>query len=371
MIPLLDVQSAAAAIRAGRLIAMPTETVYGLGGDALNPEAVVRIFQAKGRPRFNPIICHLADAAAVFAYGRRSPAAERLSAFWPGPLTLLLPHENRIPSIVTAGSPLAGFRVPDHALALEFLRACETPVAAPSANRSGRRSPTTAAMVQTDYADAASGGGIAGILDGGPCEVGLESTVVAIESEEPPEPPTLRILRPGGISREALERAGFRVLAAEDPPASVAHAEGEGDAPLHAPGRLLKHYGPGVPLLLIERERSTNAADRAERLHSSDARRDAIDAALRELNPDAHPLTWLGFAGRAAPVPCETNLDLSATGDSAEAARELFAYFDSVARSSSHQTVILCETLPEAELGVAVNDRLTRAAARIIPAVQR
>ncbi|MEQ9363339.1 MAG: L-threonylcarbamoyladenylate synthase [Leptospirales bacterium] len=405
MIPLLDVSGAARAIRDGGLVALPTETVYGLGGDALNPAAVARIFQVKGRPQFNPIICHLPDAESVFRFGRRSATAEGLSRFWPGPLTLLLPHENRIPSIVTAGSPLAGFRVPDHSLALEFLRACDTPIAAPSANRSGRRSPTSAAMVQADYdrefesdfnidlrpertsgghdgtreaggpnpGTTESGPRIAGILDGGPCRVGLESTVVAIVSEEPP---TIRILRPGGVSAEQLRHAGFRLNQQSDgagtlpTPADPAAGGGSGDGAsiaagrlsepathLHAPGRLLQHYGPGVPLLLIDRGTRRD-------IHGSAGASHAIKQILREINPSGLPLTWLGFAGRPAPVPCRTSRDLSPEGDFAEAARRLFSDFDQIARSEP--TVILCETLPALDLGVAVNDRLTRAATRMI-----
>ncbi|MCR9144168.1 MAG: L-threonylcarbamoyladenylate synthase [bacterium] len=391
MIPLLDVPGAVAAIRDGGLVALPTETVYGLGGDALNSAAVAKIFQAKGRPQFNPIICHLPDAEAVFRYGRKSRVAEALSQFWPGPLTLLLPRllpeqdqsqagrvtddvpapiSNRIPSIVTAGSPFVGFRVPDHPLALEFLRACDTPIAAPSANRSGRRSPTTAAMIQSDYADVddldadinanAGAAMIAGILDGGPCDVGVESTVVAILSEDPP---LVRILRPGGISREQLESAGFRIDDRAAAPAGGDDSKTADDTEkfLHAPGRLLRHYGPGVPLLLID---SQSTGLEAQAATPGEALAPAIDAALNAINPDNLPLTWLGFAGRPAPVPVQCTIDLSPTGDFAGAARRLFAEFDRVAHAEP--TVLIAETLPPRDLGVAVNDRLTRAASRTI-----
>lgn len=393
MIPVLDVPQAVAAVRDGNPVIIPTETVYGLAASALDPEAVAKIFQVKGRPQFNPIICHLDSAEAVFRYGRPSVAAERLSRFWPGPLTILLAHENRIPSIVTAGSPLAGFRVPAHPLTLEFLRGCEVPIAAPSANRSGRRSPTTVTMVQEDYAqkdyaredcapakytnesgetrdglDPATM--IAGVLDGGPCQVGLESTVVAIVHEDPP---TIRILRPGGIPAEDLARAGFRIesnqnsFSDRDASASAGTSSGEpalsydtaNATPLHAPGQLLQHYGPGVPLLLLRRATTTPPTEKL---------RTEIEGALRNLNPQALPIYWLGFAGRPAPVRCDHTLDLSTSGDFAEAARNLFAYFDRISGRGSG--IILSETLPEQGLGVAINDRLTRAATELIPELQ-
>src|SRR5512135_2462630 len=149
----ISAAEAALRLREGRIVAFPTETVYGLGADALNEEAVRRIFSAKGRPPTNPVICHLPDAEAVFRFGEASDLAVRLSRFWPGPLTILLPHNGRIPGIVTAGSALAGFRVPHHTVALEILRRTDRPVAAPSANLSNHRSPVTALMVERQLGD--------------------------------------------------------------------------------------------------------------------------------------------------------------------------------------------------------------------------
>ena len=352
MIPVLTVPRAVAAVRSGGLVVVPTETVYGLAANALDQTAVAKIFRAKGRPQINPIICHLPSADAVFRYGMYSRTADALSRFWPRPLTVLLAHENRIPSIVTAGSPYAGFRVPDHPVMLEFLRACEVPIAAPSANRSGRRSPTTLAMVRADADDAYSEL-VAGALDGGPCRVGLESTVVAVVSEDPP---TIRILRPGGVTRETLIDAGLQVIGDANNPAQENNRSTTEAPLLHAPGQLLKHYGPGVPLLLMERATSGSEKFTVQ-----------IRAALARFNAGGAPVWWLGFAGRPAPVPCDFVLDLSVRGDLAEAAQNLFVFFERIRNSGP--AVILAETLPQQELGVALNDRLTRAAAEWIPFV--
>lgn len=331
----LNLKQAAQALAAGELILFPTETVYGLAANALDPIAVARIFEAKGRPRFNPIICHLSDGDALKRYATIDPlSAELIEAFWPGPLTLLLPHGGRIPSIATAGSALAAFRAPDHRLAQELLALCSFPLAAPSANLSGKRSPTDAAMALEQL-----GAAVAGVLDGGPCRIGLESTVVQTTGSG------VHILREGGISREALLSAGF-VIAETSP----------GDAP-PAPGRLSNHYAPEAALVFIEGWDETKAAMLRELLAEETSRRGPrgvilspgpIAGWLRELLPD-YPL-----------------LILSPEGDLRIAAAELFRTLD---RQRPPETgFIIAIAAPERDLGRAINDRLRRGAAvHIVP----
>ncbi|MFP4349067.1 MAG: L-threonylcarbamoyladenylate synthase, partial [Desulfococcaceae bacterium] len=190
-----DLRAAAQVLRSGGLVAFPTETVYGLGADALNPDAVARVFEAKGRPRFDPLIVHVPDARAAQALTTAWPkAAAALAELWPGPITLVLPRHATVPDIVTAGLDTVALRVPDHPVALSLLRALGRPVAAPSANRFGRVSPTTADHVAEQLPE------VDLVLDGGPCSVGIESTIVSVLPGEP-----VRLLRPGGVALEALE----------------------------------------------------------------------------------------------------------------------------------------------------------------------
>ena len=224
---------AAATLRAGGLVAFPTETVYGLGGNALDGEAVARIFSAKGRPADNPVIVHAHDAAAARGLATDWPeAANRLAErFWPGPLTLVLPRSERVPAIVTAGGWTVAVRVPDHAVALALLRACGLPVAAPRANRSSRLSPTCARHVL-----AGLDGRIDMLLDAGPTSGGLESTVLDLTCAPP------RLLRPGLVSPGEIEAViGPIARALPDSPS----------APLRSPGLHARHYAPGTPLECI------------------------------------------------------------------------------------------------------------------------
>src|SRR5260370_13547521 len=226
------IAAAARVLAGGGLVAFPTETVYGLGAAATNGEAVARLYAAKGRPRFNPLISHVVDMDAARRIARFDADAEKLSAaFWPGPLTLVLPKADRCPvsELATAGLDSIAVRIPDHLVAQEILRGLRKPVVAPSANQSGHVSPTTATHVLADLV-----GRIDLILDGGPTRVGVESTVVSCLGA-----PTL--LRPGGVSREAIERALGRVLVVAAPLAD--------EAPL-APGMLISHYAPTTPLRL-------------------------------------------------------------------------------------------------------------------------
>jgi L-threonylcarbamoyladenylate synthase len=305
------VARAAALLGDGALVAFPTETVYGLGADATNARAVAAIFEAKGRPRFNPLIVHVASREAAERLVHLPEAGRRLAAaFWPGPLTLVAPMrtEAGIAELATAGLPTLAVRVPAHPLALALLRAVGRPVAAPSANPSGRISPTTAEHVLEGL-----GGRIAAVLDGGPCEVGLESTIIGVSGEAPV------LLRPGGVPAEATEAALGQSLAAHS-----------GD--ISAPGQLASHYAPRARL-----------------------RPDAALPLPGEL--------WLGFG------PCEGSregagaLNLSPTGDLHEAAANLFAHLRALDARAGPGQAIAVAPVPRHGLGRAINDRLARAAA--------
>ena len=301
---------AAALLGEGRLVAFPTETVYGLGGDARNGKAVARIFEAKGRPRFNPLIAHVADAGAAARLIDLAGDAERLAAaFWPGPLTLVAPLRAGagISELATAGLPTLAVRVPAHPVARRLLAAFGGPVAGPSANPSGKVSPTTPAHVLEGL-----GGRIAAVLDAGACPVGLESTIIGFEAGEPV------LLRPGGLPAEAVEAALGRPLRAA------------GKA-VTAPGQLQSHYAPGVRLRL-----------------------DAPAPAPGE--------GWIGFgpgpSGIVGPA-----LSLSPSGDMVEAAARLFAHLREMDRMMGGEGIVAVAPVPERGLGRAINDRLRRAAA--------
>jgi L-threonylcarbamoyladenylate synthase len=226
-----EIEQAVAALRRGALIALPTETVYGLGADAENELAVRRIFAAKGRPSSHPLIVHIADVAAArtWSSGLGALGEHLAAAFWPGPLTLIAQRSARASDAVTGGQPTVGLRVPNHPLALAVLRAFDGGVAAPSANRFGRVSPTTAQHVRDEL-----GGEVDVVLDGGPCAVGVESTIVDVSGDAP------RLLRPGGISLEALEATLRR------PVLQAAHA-----TDIRAPGMLESHYAPRAGVRLV------------------------------------------------------------------------------------------------------------------------
>ncbi len=304
---------AAALLAAGRTVAFPTETVYGLGADARAPAAVAAVYAAKGRPSFNPLIVHVADAAAAWEVGAPDARARALAAaFWPGPLTLVVPLRPGavLAPAVTAGLGSVALRVPAHPLARALLAAFGGPLAAPSANPSGRVSPTTAAHVREGLE-----GRIAAVLDGGPCAVGVESTIVALMPGEP-----ARLLRPGGLAAAAVETVLGAPLAG--PP--------EAGGPPAAPGMLASHYAPAAAL--------------------------RIGAAA--------PLpgeVWIGFGPDSGPGGGALNL--SPAGDPAEAAARLFALLREADRRAGPGGAIAVAAVPEAGLGQAVNDRLRRAAA--------
>jgi L-threonylcarbamoyladenylate synthase len=299
---------AAGLLRAGRIVAFPTETVYGLGGDATNERAVAEIFAVKGRPRFNPLIVHIPGLTEADAYAEFNASARRLALqFWPGPLTLVLRRRDGsgLSLLASAGLDTVAIRAPAHPTAQAVLRETGRPIAAPSANRSGRVSPTTAAHVAEELGDR-----VALILDGGPTPVGLESTVLDLSGEAP------ALLRPGAVTVEELTKLLGPIAA-------------PGLARPKSPGMLASHYAPARPV----------------RLAATEAR---PGEALLAFGPDAPP----GFA---------KTLWLSRSGDLAEAAANLFAMLRQLDRPSF--TGIAVMPIPEHGLGRAINDRLCRAAA--------
>ncbi|MPZ58205.1 MAG: threonylcarbamoyl-AMP synthase [Rhizobiales bacterium] len=305
--------AAARCLAAGGLVAFPTETVYGLGADASNSRAIARLYEAKGRPSFNPLIAHVTSPAAARRLALFDAAAERLAAaFWPGPLTLVLPKAKNcaVAALATAGLDSIAMRVPDSPVAQAILAAFGGPIVAPSANRSGHVSPTAAAHVLNDL-----GGRVDLIVDGGPTLVGVESTIVSCVGD-----PVL--LRPGGLPREAIEAVLGRPLM--EPPAR--------DAGPVAPGMLASHYATAARL----------------RLDANDVR---DGEALLAFGPKLPP-----GAGEAAAA-----LNLSATGDLTEAAANLFAHLRTLDRPGVAGIAVM--PIPHAGLGEAINDRLARAAA--------
>ncbi|MBB5516976.1 L-threonylcarbamoyladenylate synthase [Rubricella aquisinus] len=295
------VAEAAALLAAGALVAFPSETVYGLGADARNGQAVAAIYAAKERPSFNPLIIHVPDLAAAERWGVFSPEARALAlAFWPGALTLVVPKRDGLSDLVTAGGPMVAIRVPAHPLAQRLLRAADAPIAGPSANPSGRISPTRVQHV-LDGLD----GRIAAVLDGGDCTVGVESTIVGWRAGR------ACLLRAGGVPKEALEAALAGPL-----------QDGEDLETPEAPGQLTSHYAP-------------NGTVR-----------------LNALAPNADEV-WLGFG------PGVDGLNLSRTGDLAEAAANLFACLHALNDAKK----IAVAPIPDQGLGRAINDRLRRAAA--------
>ena len=297
-----QLEAAARAIRDGGLVLMPTETVYGLAADAANAQAVAAVYEAKGRPSFNPLIAHVADVGMARRIARFDARAEALAArFWPGPLTLVLPilAAGAVCDLARAGLDTVAIRAPAHPLAHALIQAAGRPLVAPSANRSGRPSPTT-------FADAVeeTGAAAAATLDGGPCRIGLESTVVALLDAP-------RLLRPGAVTRAEIEAVIGPLAEADD------------DAK-RSPGRLARHYAPNAPVRLDITEPRAGEA-------------------------------WLSFGPDGRPP-----WNLSPTGDLREAAANLFAYLRAADRSNPEGIAVA--PIPRDGLGEAINDRLKRAA---------
>jgi L-threonylcarbamoyladenylate synthase len=302
-------------LRQGEVVGLPTETVYGLAGDGLNPVALARIFEVKQRPLFDPLILHFADAAGAFALAEQIPAAARELAqrFWPGPLTLVLRKKEMVPDLATSGLPNVALRVPAHPVAQALLRAFGGPLAAPSANRFGRISPTDAQAVRIELGEA-----VPLILDGGPCAVGLESTVLLLSEDQPV------LLRAGGIPLEEIE-------AVVGP---VQHATPVDDRP-QAPGQLKHHYAPRKPLRLV---------------------RDIAEI------PSQADIGWLAFGVQSASAPfCGVVENLSPAGDLHEAAVNFFRALRAL-DDNPRVARLYAMALPARGLGWAINERLERAA---------
>ena len=297
---------AADALRRGELVAFPTETVYGLGADATRDDAVARLYAAKGRPSFNPLISHVASAGAALALGVFPEDAKKLAmAFWPGPLTLVVPRAANCPVslLASAGLPSLAVRVPNHPLALRLLRAVDRPIVAPSANASGRISPTTAEHVRSGLGDKVSL-----VLDGGPCGIGVESTVVSFMG------PKALVLRYGGLPRKAIEDVLGHAIAKDR----------DEDHP-HSPGQMRSHYAPQAKLRL-----------------------NAVAPELME--------TYLSFGTFS-----HGSLSLSPSGDLTEAAANLFRMLHELDAKGVQSIAVA--PIPYVGLGEAINDRLSRAAA--------
>jgi L-threonylcarbamoyladenylate synthase len=302
----------AALLRAGKLVAFPTETVYGLGADATNDRAVAAVYTAKGRPQINPLIIHVADARALNDLIEWNDMAHHLAAqFWPGPLTLVLPRRKNSPVslLASAGMDTLAVRIPSHPAALQLLREVTLPIAAPSANASGKLSPTTPLHVAESLGDE-----VDLILAGGKSQLGLESTVLNLVSEKP------TILRHGGITKEQLEKIVGAIDVADS-----------GTGTLLSPGMLASHYAPDLPL----------------RLHAKSA---ADDEALLAFGPD---MFVKGGAVR---------LNLSEAGDLGEAAANLFSMLRQLDQPKFRSIAVM--PIPDAGLGTAINDRLKRASVR-------
>lgn len=307
---------AAAVIRNGGLVAFPTETVYGLGADAFNPVAAGRIFEVKRRPFFDPLIVHIADPEQLRELTTEASGTVRLLAgrFWPGPLTLVLPKLERVPDLVTAGLPTVAVRMPAHEAALRLIRLAGRPVAAPSANPFGYISPTTAAHVSSQL-----GAAVDLILDGGPCAVGVESTILKVEGSR------LLLLRPGGAPLEEIEAVAGPVL----------RLDGIAGGP-EAPGQLPSHYSPATPVRIVERILQSDLGLEGAR--------------------------FLFFRDPGFPVPARGAALLSAAGDLREVAANLFSALHRL--DATGGSVIIAERVPEHGLGLAIMDRLVKAAGK-------
>ncbi|MBR3763052.1 MAG: threonylcarbamoyl-AMP synthase [Clostridia bacterium] len=334
LLPATDASLALAArlLADGQLVAFPTETVYGLGANALDEAAVRSIFAAKGRPADNPLIVHIHDRTQLTDICEVTESAVRLmDAFWPGPLTIILPRKETVPDVVTAGLDTVAVRMPAHPVALAMLRACKLPIAAPSANRSGKPSPTSAKHVFDDM-----NGRIPLILDGGESDVGLESTVISLAGEKP------CILRPGGITKAMLEA----VVGPVELAGSILRPLEKGEKAL-SPGMMYKHYSPDGQVTLIEGEES------------------AVVEALRRLYAHAasegHRACVMCFTEHVAALADCNPHDIGSKDDPSEVAHRLFATLRGL--DDEKMDVIFSEVVPPEGVGLAVMNRLGRAAA--------
>jgi L-threonylcarbamoyladenylate synthase len=320
-IPDDEIQAAATLLRAGETVAFPTETVYGLGADASNPLAVQNIFEIKGRPNYHPLIVHIAEAAQLQAWARSIPdAAWRLAeAFWPGPLTLILQRSSQVPNEVTGGQDTVGVRVPDHPVAAALLRAFGGGIAAPSANRFGQVSPTTAQHVHDKL-----GSRVSMILDGGPCRIGVESTIVSLMHGQ------AVLLRPGGLPVEAIEDTLNKKILLAQPIASKVRASGMLDS----------HYAPATPIEIHPADELWHRAHQLAKLGHK--------VAVLNLSDDNKYVDSGGITSFQMPLLAD------------EYGREFYATLHRIDHASFHR--ILAEAPPATQEWAAINDRMRRAA---------
>ena len=316
----------------GQLVAFPTETVYGLGAHALDAEAVRGIFAAKGRPADNPLIVHIHERSQLDGICEVNDLALRLmDAFWPGPLTIILPRKANVPDVVTAKLDTVAVRMPSHPVAMALLRACNLPIAAPSANRSGKPSPTSAKHVFDDM-----DGRIPLIIDGGESNVGLESTVISLVGEKP------CILRPGGVTKAMLEE----VIGPVDLAGSILRPLEKGEKAL-SPGMMYKHYSPDGQVTLIEGEES-QVVEALRRLHA-------------HAEGEGHRACVMCFTEHVEALKACHPHDIGSKDDPAEVARRLFATLRDL--DDEKMDVIFSEVVPPEGVGLAIMNRLGRAAA--------
>jgi L-threonylcarbamoyladenylate synthase len=325
-----ELDRAAAILRAGGLVGIPTETVYGLGANGLDPEAVSRIFAAKGRPQDNPLILHIPEASWLERYCQNIPATVSVlaEAFWPGPLTMILPRRPLVPDVVTAGLDTVGMRCPAHPLCREIIRLADVPVAAPSGNTSGRPSPTTAQHMREDM-----DGKIDAIVDGGPCAVGVESTILDLTCTPP------RLLRPGGVTLEQLRE----VLGEVEVDPAVTRLMGEGEQP-RAPGMKYRHYAPKAPVTVVTGRPEASASYIAA--HAA---------------PQDGIICFAEFTAQFPAAAAEGRvMELGPAGDQEEQARHIF----DALRAFDHTDVpAIWAQCPDCKgIGLAIANRLNKAA---------
>ena len=316
--PWTSVSEAARLLKEGEVVAIPTETVYGLAGNAFEPKALAKIFAAKERPTFDPLIVHIADIAQLTDIAKDIPdCAYRLAeAYWPGPMTIILPKKDCIPDLCTSALPSVAVRFPSHPIAQAIIKESGLPLAAPSANLFKHVSPTTAEHVAAQLADR-----IAGIVDGGPCSVGVESSIISLVGE-----PT--VMRPGAITPEM-----FKAILGE---VKIKESTSKPGQPMLAPGQCDTHYRPQVPLYYGEVPAGYTLPKHTVRI---------------------------AFGSQAGPIPATVNL--SATGDMVEATSKLYAFMHDL--DKSEYDLILVDPIPNTGVGMALNDRLKRASIKSLP----
>ena len=316
--PWTSVSEAARLLKAGEVVAIPTETVYGLAGNAFEPKALAKIFAAKERPTFDPLIVHIADIAQLTDIAKDIPdsAYKLAEAYWPGPMTIILPKKDSIPDLCTSALPSVAVRFPSHPIAQAIIKESGLPLAAPSANLFKHVSPTTAEHVAAQLADR-----IAGIVDGGPCSVGVESSIISLVGE-----PT--VMRPGAITPEM-----FKAILGE---VKIKESTSKPGQPMLAPGQCDTHYRPQVPLYYGEVPAGYTLPEHTVRI---------------------------AFGTQAGPIPATVNL--SATGDMVEATSKLYAFMHDL--DKSEYDLILVDPIPNKGIGMALNDRLKRASIKSLP----